>query len=197
MAPPAEWLGLRSTRRTQTDRSEGRGWRDCRPCGLIHARLLPRWNVHCRDMVLKTPFARNLLFALLMGACFHAMGAGAQNSKAQKSEPDAASPAGVWRGESICATDAPACHNENVVYYVQAIPGKPDATWIRADKIVEGKAITMGSGPWKYDRTNHTLSMESEQRLWLLHVNGKRIEGTLTVPGNVVFRRMTLTKTTG
>jgi hypothetical protein len=104
------------------------------------------------------------------------------------------SPVGVWRGESLCTAGNPSCHDEKVVYYIEAVAGKPDAMFIRADKIVDGKAITMGSGPWQYDRARQTLSWQSEQRLWLLTINGKRMEGTLTVPDNVVFRRMTLKK---
>ena len=106
------------------------------------------------------------------------------------------SPAGVWRGESLCAAGGSSCHDEKVVYYIEAIPDKPDSMLIRADKIVDGKAITMGSGPWQYDRAKQTLSWQSEQRLWLLTMNGNRIEGTLTLPGNVVVRRMILQKDT-
>ena len=80
------------------------------------------------------------------------------------------------------------------VYYIEAIPDHPDSVLIRADKIVDGKSITMGSGPWGYDRAKHTLSMGPEQRRWLLTVTGNRISGTLTVTQNIVFRRMTLTK---
>ena len=142
---------------------------------------------------MQAPFKQRIL-TFLIGACLHASGASAQESKAPQAGAEADSPVGVWRGESLCATSAPACHDEKVVYYVEAVADKPGSVFIRADKIVEGKAITMGSGPWRYDRARHTLSMESEQRIWLLNIHGKRIEGTLTVPGNVVFRRVTLTK---
>ena len=145
---------------------------------------------------MKMPFPNYPIMALLIGigACWHAGGASAQDSKAREAQAGADSPAGVWRGESVCTTSAPSCHDEKVVYYIDAVADKPDAVFIRADKIVEGKAIAMGSGPWRYNRAMHTLSMESGQRLWLLNLNGKRIEGTLTMPGNVIFRRVTLTK---
>ena len=113
---------------------------------------------------------------------------------AQKTESGADSPAGVWRGESLCTSGAPSCHDEKVVYYIEPVADKPDTMLIRADKIVDGQAITMGSGPWKYDRAKQTLSMEMQGRLWLLRISGKRIDGTLTMPDKVVFRRMTLTK---
>ena len=103
-------------------------------------------------------------------------------------------PLGVWRGESICTSGASTCHDEKVVYYIEAIPDKPDSVSIKADKIVDGQAVTMGSGPWRYDRAKKTLSMGPADRLWLVNIKGKTMEGTLTVSGNVVFRRMTLTR---
>lgn len=119
--------------------------------------------------------------ALLIGVCLSASAA-------------TDSPAGVWRGDSLCTSGAPSCKNESVVYYIEAIADKPDTMFIRADKIVDGKAITMGTGQWQYNQAKQTLSWLVDQRLWLLTINGKRIEGTLTLPGNVVFRRMTLKK---
>src|SRR5437879_9166643 len=65
------------------------------------------------------------------------------------------SPVGVWRGESMCAGDSSSCKDEKVVYYVEAVADKPNAMFIRADKIVDGKAITMGSGPWEFNRAKH------------------------------------------
>ncbi len=127
-----------------------------------------------------------------MSVCLTPGSAWAQDSKASK--PSADTPVGIWRGESLCATAAPSCHDEKVVFYIDPIADQPDSMFIRADKIVEGKAITMGAGPWKYDRIKHTLVMESDQRVWLLTINGQRIEGTLTLPDKVVFRRVTVTK---
>lgn len=124
-----------------------------------------------------------MILVLVMSACLQL---GAANA------PD--SPIGVWRGESLCTPGHPSCHDEKVVYYIEAIPAKPDSMLIRADKIVDGKAITMGKGPWQYDRAKQTLSWQVQQRLWLLSINGKQMDGTLTEPGNEVFRRVTLKK---
>jgi hypothetical protein len=55
---------------------------------------------------------------------------------------------GTCRGEPVCVTDAPACRNETIVYSISDSPDRPDRVIIRADKIVDGKAITMGTGPW-------------------------------------------------
>jgi len=34
---------------------------------------------------------------------------------------EASDVAGVWRGASVCVTDAPTCHNEDVVYYIKDV----------------------------------------------------------------------------
>jgi hypothetical protein len=131
-----------------------------------------------------------LILTVAIGLCLYAVGTAGQ----KKTEAEADSPVGICRGESLCTTPATACHNENVVYYIEAIADKPDSMFIRADKIVDGKPITMRAGPWEYNRVKHTLSWESKERHWLLSIRGNRIDGTLTESNNVVFRRMTLTR---
>ena len=106
----------------------------------------------------------------------------------------ASSVAGAWRGHSICATDAPACHNESVVYYIKDVPDRPDVVLIQAGKIVDGKAITMGTGLWQHDRAQHTLEWRTPKQVWFLKINGNRIEGTLTLADKTVVRKMTLDK---
>ena len=102
--------------------------------------------------------------------------------------------AGTWRGESVCATNAPACHNETVIYDIKDVPDRPDLVIIQADKIVSGKAITMGTGQWRHDRARHTLEWRTPQQVWLLKITGNRIEGTLTLADGTVFRNVTLEK---
>jgi hypothetical protein len=100
--------------------------------------------------------------------------------------------AGTWRGESVCVTEAPSCHNENVVFYIKDVAERSDKVHIQADKIVNGKAITMGSGEWQHDRAQHTLEWRTRQQVWFLKVSGNRIEGTLTLSDGVVFRKIAL-----
>jgi hypothetical protein len=104
------------------------------------------------------------------------------------------SPIGVWRGESKCVTDSPSCHDEHVVYYIEAVPDHPDQVSVRADKIVNGKAITMGSGPWNYNPERQALSFEWNKQVWLITMHGDQIDGTLTTADKVIFRRMSLTR---
>jgi hypothetical protein len=102
--------------------------------------------------------------------------------------------AGTWRGESVCAPQPSGCHNETVTYYIKDIPHRSDVVVIQADKIVDGKPITMGTGEWQYDRGRQTLEWRMPQRVWLLNVNGNSIEGTLKLADGTVVRKMTLKK---
>jgi len=103
--------------------------------------------------------------------------------------------AGVWRGESLCTETASAsCRNETVIYYIRDILDRPDAVLIRADKVVDGKAITMGTGEWQYDRTRQTVEWHMPQQVWLLRLDGDRINGTLRLADGTVVRKMRLKK---
>jgi hypothetical protein len=109
-----------------------------------------------------------------------------------QSDPDQV--AGVWRGESRCALERTACVNETVVYYITAIPDKADVVSIRADKIVDGQALTMGTGEWKHDAARHLLTWDTPRQTWLLKIEGNAIVGTLTLADKTIVRRVTLKK---
>jgi hypothetical protein len=101
---------------------------------------------------------------------------------------------GIWRGESACATDSPACHDESVVYYIQEVPNRSDLVHVRADKIIDGQAVTMGAAVWQYDRAQATLEWRTARQTWLLKVIAKRLEGTLTLADGTVFRKIALAR---
>jgi hypothetical protein len=102
--------------------------------------------------------------------------------------------AGVWRGESLCAAGLPACHDERVVYYIKHVSDRPDVVIIQADKIVNGKPVTMGTGEWHFDRDAGVLEWKMPQQVWLLKRMGSRMEGTLKRTDGTTLRNMTLQK---
>jgi hypothetical protein len=102
--------------------------------------------------------------------------------------------AGNWRGDSICVADRTACHDEKVVYRIAKIPCKPGHFAVTGDKIVNGRAINMGTLEFEYDRDKRSLVCEYSQGVWRLNVNGNAMDGTLTRPDQTVFRRVTLKK---
>ena len=98
---------------------------------------------------------------------------------------------GNWQGDSICQVKPSSCHDEKVVYHISK-GGDPNDVVVSADKIVDGKAVNMGSGTYSYDKKTATLLNERDGWIWRLKVEGDRITGTLKKPDNTVFRRVTL-----
>lgn len=99
---------------------------------------------------------------------------------------------GDWTGTSLCQVKPSACHDEQVVFRFSH-PQSSKIT-VQADKIVEGKPITMGVGDWTYDSTTRSLTWQIPRGTWKLIVDGNAMDGTLIVQENVIFRRIHLTK---
>lgn len=102
--------------------------------------------------------------------------------------PEISELVGDWNGTSACQVKPSPCHDETVVYHLSN-PHENKIT-IQADKIVDGKPINMGAGEWTYDKSTRTLRCEIPQGTWKLVVTGDAMDGTLTVPDNVVFRKV-------
>ena len=102
--------------------------------------------------------------------------------------------AGIWKGDAVCATETPSCETERIVLSITDITDKPGYVLIRAERIADGKTISLGAGESQYNRAQHTLVMQAEQRVWTLTVTGEHIEGTLALPDNTVLRRLALRK---
>src|SRR5437588_3296465 len=66
--------------------------------------------------------------------------------------------AGTWRGDSLCVEKGTACHDEVAVYRIAAIPGKRGLLMVAGGIVVDGKEIVMGSGEWRYDRGERTIT---------------------------------------
>jgi hypothetical protein len=108
---------------------------------------------------------------------------------------------GSWSGSSICVDRraAPACNDEQVVYEINASPGKPDTVTANADKVVDGKRLSMGVLEFTHDAKSGSWTSELEtprvHGLWRLTVNGAVLTGTLTLlPSRAVVRRIDLRK---
>ena len=102
--------------------------------------------------------------------------------------------AGVWRGKSSCEQKESACREETVVYRFSPLPEKPGSFSVSADKIVDGKAVNMGTLEFRYVEDQHALVCEYAQGVWRLSVDGEKIEGTLTRPDKSLLRRVALRK---
>jgi len=104
--------------------------------------------------------------------------------------------AGIWRGQSSCEQKNSACRQETVVYRFSPIQDKPGSFSVSADKIVDNKAVNMGTLEFRYVEDQQALVCEYSQGVWRLSVQGQTIEGTLTRPDGSLFRRVALHKET-
>jgi hypothetical protein len=120
-----------------------------------------------------------------------------QSSPAGKAKPansDVALPLGDWRGDSICVVRESACHDEEALYHVKALPDKPGWVSLQADKIVDGKPEIMGTNDCSYDAEKHILNCELERGSIHLTVAGDKMEGTMLLTDKTLWRRISLKK---
>lgn len=98
---------------------------------------------------------------------------------------------GKWKGESLCMVKPSACHDETVVYEITAPTGSKDHLVWKADKIVDGKQVNMGSLDCKYAHESHTITCDMPGRgVWSLTVDGDVMTGTLKLSDGTVFRKV-------
>lgn len=89
---------------------------------------------------------------------------------------------------------APACKDETVVYDFTA-GAKPEEVHWKADKIVEGKRVTMGEFDLIYSRNDSCwraeLTTPRFQMVWCVVVDGAALSGTaMLLPGKQIVRRI-------
>jgi hypothetical protein len=132
------------------------------------------------------PTARRLAGPQLVAFCFLTLVCSAQGSG------NSYLIAGTWRGTSECMQADSPCHDEVNVYRFSEIGGKPGTFSGVASKIVDGKEVVMGTLDWTYDSEHHILESKIEGSKFRLVVNGNKIEGTLRLTDNTLYRRIHL-----
>jgi hypothetical protein len=101
---------------------------------------------------------------------------------------------GTWRGSSECVLKDSPCRDEINVYRFSEVAGRPGRFSGIGSKLVNGKEISMGTLDWNYDAEHHILRSENSGATFQLVVDGSRIEGSLTLADNTVYRRIHLKK---
>lgn len=101
---------------------------------------------------------------------------------------------GSWRGNSVCTVANSPCHDETNVYRFSEIAGKPASFSVTASKVVDGKEVVMGTGEWKYDAENKIMEGETPKGTLRFKVDGKKMEGNLTLRDGTLYRRIYLKK---
>ena len=137
------------------------------------------------------------LLAPIFTAAISALSAVGQNQAG-----DAAGPAGGksvligdWRGDSICVVRESAFRDEDALYHITQVPEKPGRFPLKADKIVGGKPVTMGTSDCSCDAKEHTLECTIPTGSTLhFTVEGNILQGTMTLADKTLWRKITLKK---
>jgi hypothetical protein len=101
---------------------------------------------------------------------------------------------GVWRGKSDCVIKDSPCHDEVNVYRFAQIESKAGHFTCEGSKVVDGKEIPMGALTWRYDTKTHTLESENSGASFRLVVKAGEMDGTVTLPNHILYRRIHLIK---
>lgn len=117
--------------------------------------------------------------------------ANAQNSESPKRD----SPLGDWRGMSVCQVKPSGCQDEDSLYHFKKLASKPGAFELQADKIVDGKPVTMGTGPCEYDASGSLVcTIPGSPATLAFEVRGDDMQGTMKMADGTVWRKLTLKK---
>jgi hypothetical protein len=136
---------------------------------------------------------RRATIAMVIAAmCAVIVGAGA--TRGALAADDRAKLAGNWPGDSICLDRQSACHEEKVVYRIALYPSDTTRVKVQGDKIVNGRAVTMGVGDYNWDEKKNELTHEDQFGAWKIVVKGDTMDGMMTSPAGTAFRHLTLKK---
>jgi hypothetical protein len=140
-------------------------------------------------------FMRTLLMTALVGGGLLCQSGAATGSQGNLFQLRNTNTAGTYMGESICMGNRPACKNEMVVYFFEAVSSKPGVFMLFADKIIKGKRVPMFKQEFQYDASGRLTPARTTQPLygfWQYHVaaTGETIEGTLSLTDQTTARRV-------
>jgi hypothetical protein len=107
-------------------------------------------------------------------------------------------PTGNWYGDSVCQVPTSPCKTEKVVYRI--IQMNDNGKFImQADKIINEKPEYMGTIEFQFDEKANTLTAKTTSpnrgdAIWKFTINGKEMEGTLTMVDGTLYRKIKVTK---
>jgi hypothetical protein len=103
-------------------------------------------------------------------------------------------PVGDWRGLSACVVRPSACNDEDSLYHFARLENKPGRYSLKADKIENGKSVTMGTVECIYDGEIHSLECRFPRGILQLNVQGSTMQGTMKLPDGTLWRKLSLKK---
>lgn len=101
---------------------------------------------------------------------------------------------GDWHGTSVCLVKPSACHDEEALYHVTALAGRPGRFSVQGDKIVDGKPVVMGTMECSYDVQQKLLHCEFERGSIDLTLTGNQLHGHMFLKDKTPWRKIDLTR---
>lgn len=135
-------------------------------------------------------FPRTLLGALFLPVAF----AAASGSPRDNSEI-----LGAWEGESKCTVPDSPCHDEHVIYEIAADKDASGGLKMDGYKVANGERVFMGTLRCEYQAAKKVLSCTSRGKDsddWEYTLSGDTLEGTLTINGKTLYRKITTKRVT-
>ena len=138
--------------------------------------------------------ARLLLLALAIATLNSFAAAQGDARPAQQVPADDSSLLGDWRGESVCVVRDSACRDEDSLYHVTRLAGKPGWFSMKLDKIVDGKPVTMGTTECSDDSAKRILTCEFPRGVFRFTIQANKMAGTMNLTDGTLWRKISLSK---
>ena len=137
---------------------------------------------------------RKFLLVLFVAALNSLAAARDDPRLAQQVPTEESSLVGDWRGESICVVRESACHDEDSLYHVTRLAGKPGWFSMKLDKIVDGKPVTMGTTECSFDSAKRILTCEFPRGVFRFSIQANKMTGIMNLTDGTLWRRIALSK---
>jgi hypothetical protein len=102
------------------------------------------------------------------------------------------SPLGDWRGMSVCQVRPSGCRDEDSLYHFRTGDAKGGDLQLRAEKIVDGQPVTLGTRPCSRSVSGQLECRISESAMLLFDVRGSLMKGVFKMSDGTVWRRLSL-----
>jgi hypothetical protein len=137
---------------------------------------------------------KSLLFALVVAALNSLAPARTDARHAQQVPGEDSGLVGDWRGESVCVARESTCHDEDSLYHVTRLAGKPGWFSMKLDKIVDGKPVTMGTTECSYDSAKRALTCEFPRGVFRFSIQANKMTGIMNLTDGTLWRKIALSK---
>lgn len=113
------------------------------------------------------------------------------SAPSQANQPNTA--VGTWRGESKCMVTPSACRDEHSVYRIAAVAQSPTKVTLTANKLVDGREVSMGTSECSFSRETHALTCPlPDGKAIHFELKGDSLNGTMTLSDGTVWRKIAL-----